>query len=91
MTITAISVLRRDPALSNATGLIAGSTGLPGAAGAAGADGRPGLMGSDGAPGRGVQAVAVDSNGHFIVTYTDGSTSDAGAIPSTTGADGGVF
>lgn len=47
-----------------------------------GADGNDGAAGSDGADGRGIASLAVDGNRHLIVTYDDGSTQDAGALPA---------
>ena len=93
MAITAISVLRRDPALANASGLIAGATGPAGAQGQAGASGPAGSQGQPGLAGRGIAGVGFDANGHLIVTYSDGSTSDAGTIaaPQASRADGGTF
>lgn len=44
-------------------------------------DGADGTDGIDGAPGRGVQSVSIDGQNHLIITYTDGSTSDAGLLP----------
>lgn len=90
MAITAISVLRRDPALANASGLIAGSSGPPGAAGPAGAAGAAGTVGPSG---RSITSVAVNGSSHLIITYSDGTTSDAGTVtvPPSSGADGGGF
>lgn len=36
--------------------------------------------------GRGITSVTINSSNHLIITYTDGTTSDAGEIP--TGQDG---
>lgn len=87
MAITAISVLRRDPALANASGLIAGATGP------AGQPGPAGQAGPAGGIGRGITSVATNSNNHLIVTFTDGTTQDVGAVtvPPPSGADGGTF
>ncbi len=52
-----------------------GSTGNPGATGPAGP------AGTNGSNGVGVSSVVVNSAGHMIVSYTDGSTSDAGPLP----------
>lgn len=51
MTITALSVIRRDPTQVSASGLIAGATGAPGAPGTPGAAGPAGPQGPPGAPG----------------------------------------
>ena len=36
--------------------------------------------------GRGIASVAINSSNHLIITYTDGTTSDAGEVPA--GQDG---
>jgi hypothetical protein len=72
----------------------AGPTGSPGAGGSAGADGAPGADGQPGAdgspgaqgdPGVGVSDVRIITRGpgdcRLIVTLTDGSNHDAGAVP----------
>lgn len=59
-----------------------GTDGSNGSNGANGNDGANGKDGTNGADGRGVQSVSVDSNFHLIVTYTDGSTGDAGMLPA---------
>lgn len=65
---------------------VTGPMGPPGPAGPAGAPGAPGADGADGADGRGIQSLTCEG-GSFIVTYTDGTTSDTGAActpsPST--------
>ncbi len=93
MAILSIAVLRRDPALVNASGLIAGATGPGGPPGQAGTPGAQGNPGSNGPPGRGITSLAVDSFNHLIVTYSDGTSSDAGpvTVPAPTGGDGGTF
>jgi hypothetical protein len=90
MAIIAISNLRRDPALANASGLLAGATGQKGDSGPAGPAGQ---AGASGAAGRGISSVATDNNNHLIVTFTDGSTQDIGpvTVPPPSGADGGTF
>lgn len=57
-----------------------------GADGAAGADGTNGTAGADGSDGIGIASVAIDGSNHLIVTYTDASTHDAGALPAGGGA-----
>ena len=62
-----------------------GAPGQDGQDGAPGADGKDGKDGADGAPGadgRGVQSVAINNSNHLIITYTDGTQSDAGEIPT---------
>ena len=90
MAITAISVLRRDPALANASGLIAGSSGPPGTPGL---QGNPGADGQPGPTGRSIASVAVNGSSHIIITYSDGTTSDAGpvTVPPSSGSDGGTY
>lgn len=63
----------------------AGATGAQGVPGAPGADG---LDGVDGADGRGVVSTAVNGAGHLIITYSDASTADAGAVVGASGATG---
>ena len=77
MAITAISVLRRDPALANASGLIAGTTGRDGDPGK---QGNPGGPGGPGPTGRGISSASVSDSGRLILTYTDGASADAGAV-----------
>ena len=45
-----------------------------------GIDGQDGQDGQDGADGKGIKSVAVNAESHLIITYTDDTTSDAGAI-----------
>ncbi|HEY2101484.1 MAG TPA: hypothetical protein VGH72_33810 [Pseudonocardia sp.] len=55
--------------------------GPAGATGAAGANGANGANGTDGSNGVSVSSVVLNSAGHMIVTYSDGTTSDAGPVP----------
>ena len=70
---------------------IIGPQGVPGNTGAAGQDGVDGQPGIDGL---GITSVLVDSNGDLILTFTDGSTQNAGYIvgpigpPGSDGIDG---
>ncbi|MGF6694748.1 hypothetical protein M2318_004837 [Metapseudomonas resinovorans] len=53
-----------------------------------------GPAGEDGTDGRSITSVAVNGVGHLIITYSDGTTSDAGAIPAAPamwGVIGGVL
>jgi hypothetical protein len=59
---------------SEDVGQVVGKDGQPGA------NGKNGDPGKDGAPGRGITGVTTDG-GHLIVTYTDGTTADAGPLP----------
>ena len=45
-----------------------------------GVDGQDGQDGQDGEDGKGIKSVAVNAESHLIITYTDDTTSDAGAI-----------
>ena len=56
--------------------------GATGAAGAAGRDGRDGLNGQDGV---GIVSAEINADGHLILTYTNGKTTDLGVV---VGADG---
>lgn len=66
-----------------ATGMrgIKGGRGLPGEPGTPGAPGTPGTPGTDG---RGITSIAVSEDGRLLISYSDGSQQDAGALP---GAD----
>ena len=59
-----------------------GDKGATGAAGAAGRDGRDGLNGQDGV---GIVSAEINADGHLILTYTNGKTTDLGVV---VGADG---
>lgn len=61
-------------------GAVVGPAGAAGAAGTPGTNGTNGTNGKDGTNGRGVASVTINSS-HLIVTYTDGTTSDAGQLP----------
>lgn len=56
-----------------------GQTGAAGAAGPAGPVGATGPQGPAGADGRGIASLVCDDAGRWQVTYTDGTTADAGA------------
>ena len=70
-----------DTGATGATGPT-GATGATGAAGAAGRDGRDGLNGQDGV---GIVSAEINADGHLILTYTNGETTDLGVV---VGADG---
>ena len=70
-----------DTGATGATGPT-GATGATGAAGAAGLDGRDGLNGQDGV---GIVSAEINADGHLILTYTNGETTDLGVV---VGADG---
>ncbi|MBD3781709.1 MAG: collagen-like protein [Micrococcales bacterium] len=55
-----------------------GPPGPQGAAGPAGQDGSTGPQGPQGDPGRGIQSVMCGNDGRWTVTYTDGTSADAG-------------
>lgn len=56
----------------------AGGQGPKGEPGPAGPQGEPGPAGPAGTPGRGVQSTICGDDGRWLVTYTDGTTEDAG-------------
>ncbi len=58
-----------------------GATGEQGETGATGATGAQGETGATGAAGRGIVTAKLDGNGHLIITYSDGTSEDAGAVP----------
>ena len=49
-------------------------------AGCAGADGADGTDGADGADGISVESVAINENGELIITFSDGTTQNAGSV-----------
>jgi hypothetical protein len=57
---------------------VTGPPGGSGPSGPAGKDGADGKNGADGKDGRGVQSTQCGDDGRWTVTYTDGSTEDAG-------------
>jgi hypothetical protein len=63
---------------SSDLGNVVGPQGTAGATGQAGTNGQNGANGSNGV---GVSSVVVNTSGHMIVTYTDGTTGDAGPVP----------
>lgn len=65
--------------------------GPPGPAGAAGAPGIPGPQGEPGPAGRGIQSAHCGDDGRWIITYTDGATSDGGVCRTEPGTPIGVI
>lgn len=63
-----------------------GATGATGAAGAKGDTGPQGLQGLQGLQGVGIAGATINGSGHLILTKTDSTTIDAGAVGSVTGA-----
>ena len=57
-----------------------GATGATGADGKDGKDGIDGKDGKDGKDGRGITSVEINEDGKLIITYSDGTTSDAGSV-----------
>jgi hypothetical protein len=57
---------------------VVGPQGDPGAPGAQGPAGEPGAQGPAGVDGRGIQSLVCDDAGRWQVTFTDGTTADAG-------------
>ncbi len=64
---------------------VAGKNGTDGKDGAPGPQGDPGPAGPAGADGRGVQSTFCGDDGRWLVTYTDGTTADAGACRTNPG------
>lgn len=62
------------------TGTILDLGNVKGGTGAQGAQGLPGAPGAAGTPGIGISNVAINTSGHLIVTYTNGTTQDAGLL-----------
>lgn len=56
--------------------------GIKGDKGDKGDPGAQGIQGEQGETGLGIKSVAIDANGHLIVTYTNNESEDAGAIIS---------
>ena len=65
-----------------------GPKGEDGAQGPKGEDGAQGPKGEDGKDGRGIDSVTTNADGHLIITYTDGTTEDAGKVVGDDGAAG---
>ena len=61
-------------------GKVRGGDGKDGTNGKDGANGVPGKEGRDGKNGTGIVAVAVNADNHLLVTYSDGTQTDAGKI-----------
>jgi hypothetical protein len=64
-----------------------GQQGIIGRPGTDGATGPTGAPGPTGAAGRGVVSATV-TDGHLLITYTDGTTADVGPVVGPTGATG---
>lgn len=62
-----------------------GAPGRPGEPGAPGKPGDPGEPGKPGADGRGIASVTT-TDGRLTVTYTDGTTTDLGELPTGSGS-----
>ena len=60
---------------------------MDGVTGAQGPQGPAGADGQDGADGLGIKSVAVNAQGHLIITYDDDTTEDAGEIHVTAAVD----
>lgn len=59
---------------------------MDGAQGIQGPEGPAGADGADGQDGLGIASVDINAENHLIITYTDGTTHDAGEIPSGGGS-----
>lgn len=71
-------VITYSDGTSSDLGNVVGPQGSAGTTGVAGANGAAGPTGPNGT---GVTSVVINSAGHLIVTYSDGTTSDAGPVP----------
>lgn len=71
---------------------VPGADGAPGPAGPAGADSTvPGPQGPQGEPGRGIENAHCGDDGRWLITYTDGTTSDGGVCREEPGPPLGVL
>lgn len=67
-------------------GRVVGHDGATGSAGANGTAGKDGTAGTNGTNGRSVQSTMI-TDGHLIVTFSDGTTQDAGIVTGPSGPD----
>ena len=67
-----------------------GATGAQGPKGDTGATGATGPQGPAGDDGRGIEDISINGSGHLIITYDDGTTDDAGAIPGGSASWGSI-
>ena len=65
-----------------------GPKGDKGEAGTDGKDGADGKDGKDGANGRGIESVSINDTGELIITYSDGTSENAGKVTGADGEDG---
>ena len=65
-----------------------GADGIDGQDGTDGKDGSNGKDGADGKDGRGIESVTTNDKGEVIVTYTDGTTENAGTVSGPKGDKG---
>ncbi|MCG7229825.1 ExeM/NucH family extracellular endonuclease [Corynebacterium minutissimum] len=69
-------------------GKVVGADGKDGKDGDKGDAGQDGKDGTDGKDGRGIKSVATNDKGELIITYTDGTTENAGKVIGADGKDG---
>lgn len=65
-----------------------GTPGTPGQDGKPGADGKPGQDGANGADGVGIVGATINSEGHLILTLSNGTEIDAGLVKGADGVNG---
>ena len=64
-----------------------GKDGINGKDGKNGVDGQDGKDGTNGADGRGITNTEINANGELILTYSDGTTKNAGVVKGKDGTD----
>lgn len=65
-----------------------GADGINGKDGKNGVDGQNGKDGTNGADGRGITSSEINANGELVLTYSDGSTANVGAVVGAKGEKG---
>jgi len=88
-----LMVSYRNPVQTVDLGAVVGARGSRGKTGPSGKPAptltpSPGAARSDGHPGRGITGAAVTSDGHLLLSFTDGTTQDVGVVVGPAGADG---
>ena len=69
-------------------GRVVGKSGEIGATGPSGPSGKPGSHGDKGADGRSIVAASPNADGHLIVRYSDGTSTDVGEVVGPAGKNG---
>lgn len=75
-------IVSRSDGTSTDVGTVVGKDGINGVNGTDGTAGTDGSNGNNGSNGRSVVSVQIDDHQHLIVTYDDGTNSDAGQVPA---------